>query len=71
MEGYVHKHNSRLNLLNSYVYAQPFIHCLYFIYAHTFYVHMPVQITLQCNNLPLPLSEMTSSHSATASSLTN
>ena len=29
MEGYAHKHNSQLNLLNSYVYAQPFIHWFY------------------------------------------
>ena len=42
MEGYVHKHNSQLKLLNCQVYEQPFIHCLYFIYAQTFYIHMQV-----------------------------
>ena len=55
---YVHKKNrgyvwkamrkrKSWTLLNSYVYAWPFIHCLYFIYALKIYVRSHEKITRQ------------------------
>ena len=34
MEGYAHKHNSWLNLLNSYVYAQSFMYIVSILFKH-------------------------------------
>ena len=39
--------NPPLTSLNFHVYAWPFIHCLYFIYARKFYVRTDGKITRQ------------------------
>ena len=38
--------------LNFYVYAWPFIHCLYFIYARKFYLRSHGKITRQWKSTP-------------------
>ena len=39
--------NVNLTRFSNYVYALPFIHCLYFIYARKIYVRTHVKITLE------------------------
>ena len=50
---------SRTNVtsLNFYVYARPFIHCLYFIYARKFYLRRHVKLR-DSGNPPLGTSAM-------------
>ena len=43
--------------LNFYVYARPFIHCLYFIYARKFYLRRHVKLC-DSGNPPLETSAM-------------